>query len=66
MRKRNLWGPQWLQCVVDLDSGGLEARAPEPSLEWVIRFTLDERWSVARGGLGSIKHRPGRGNNAIP
>ncbi|MGW0654596.1 hypothetical protein ACWD4T_38520, partial [Streptomyces umbrinus] len=32
----------------------------------MIRFTLGERRSAGRGGLGSIKHRPGRGNDAIP
>jgi hypothetical protein len=29
------------------------------SLERVIRFTLYERRTAPRGGLGSIKHRPG-------
>ena len=53
----------WAAALADADlrtSGTApRERLAEPSLEWVIRFTLSERRTAARGGLGSIKHRPG-------
>lgn len=52
--------------MAPLGRGGPKSRTPESSLEWVIRFTLGERRSDGRDGLGSIKHRNGRGNDTIP